>query len=159
MLFVEKSVSRAPPQVLWESKALAPLQHVAASKNPLYRVWYSALWHQFVLALAPEASNLCPRTQGKKAMATAAHPCEEKETQPGLMLISIQEESSQCCMGSISFSCCAWRAKIQLFQTNIAKGMKFCFRNYWARASGFGLPIKGQSTSRNTHYNSSRAVP
>ena len=79
MLFVEKSLSRAPYRVLWESKALAPLQRASASKNPLYRVWQAAVWRQFVLALAPGASNLCPRTQGKKVMATGADLCEEEE--------------------------------------------------------------------------------
>lgn len=123
MLFVEQSVSRVPhPRVLWESKALAPLQHASPSKNRLYRVLHSAAWHRFVLALAPEASNLCPRTQGKRAMATAAHLCEEEEAQPGLMLISVQEESSQCCMGAIFFQLSCMKSQNPAFSDKYHKG-------------------------------------
>ena len=74
MLFVEKSVCRAPYWVLWESKNLAFLQQVSASKNSLYRVWHSTVWGQFVLALAPGAPSLCRRTQGKSSNGHSGTP-------------------------------------------------------------------------------------
>lgn len=136
MPFAEKSVSRAPYRVLWESKALAPLLHASASKNPLYRVCHSTVRCEFVPALAPEASNLWPRAQGKKVMATAACLHEEEEVQPGLSLISVQEESSQCHMG---FQLLSMKSQNSAFSDNCCKGNEFCFGNYWPRASGFGF--------------------
>lgn len=44
------------------------------------------------------ASNFHPRMQIEKAVAIDAHVCEEEEVKPVLRPISVQEESSQCCM-------------------------------------------------------------
>lgn len=129
MLFLKRSISRAPYKVLWESKALAPLQHESASKIPLYRVWHCAAWHQFALALAPEVSNLCPRIRRKKAVATMAHLCEEEEAQPGLRLISVQEESSQCCMG---FQLLCMKSQKPAFSDKYNKGISWGLRIWFA---------------------------
>lgn len=74
----------------------------------------------------------------KKVIATAACLHEEEEAQPNLLFRKNLHNVIW------AFSCCAWRAKTQLFQTIVIKGMKFCFRNYWARASGFGFQPKAK---------------
>lgn len=60
----------SPPH--WESKALAPVQHAPASCSPLYRAWYSAVWHQFGLVCFGSI-QLLPKNANWKSVATAAH--------------------------------------------------------------------------------------
>jgi len=59
--------------------------------------------------------------KGNQAMATAAHLCEEEEAQPGLTLISVHEESSQCCMGSILFQLLCMKSQNPAFSAKYHK--------------------------------------
>lgn len=81
-LLLRRVFPELPTESLWESKALGPLLRASAWKNPLYRAWHSTVWCRFVPALTPGASNLWPRAQGKKVIATAACLHEEEEAQP-----------------------------------------------------------------------------
>lgn len=96
--FVEECAFREPNWALpTGTKPLLPISmhllHAALSTGP------GTLQSGTSLSLfALGASNFCPRMQIEKAVAIAAHVCEEEEARPGLRPISVQEEPSKCCM-------------------------------------------------------------